>query len=140
MPSTTQGLSLVVIALLAILVVLLMQLLWQIDIGHNDDAEGRWSILWRLCGVTAWVILVDGASLRLPCFRVRHLCNVLLGNGGSWRSGCCGSIALVFLSSCRNFDCFLTEVPASDAEDARHDGEEDLKKPPLALYTYVQLI
>jgi nitrogen fixation-related uncharacterized protein len=61
-------LHLVVKTLLAVFVVLLVQLLWQVDVGHNDDAEGGRSVLRLLSGVSTRMILVDSTPARFPCF------------------------------------------------------------------------
>ena len=65
-----------------------MQLLWQVDIGYNDDAQGGWRILGLLTDVSARVVLVDGAAAGLPGLRVGDLGDRLLRGGGGWRACC----------------------------------------------------
>ena len=77
----------------------------QVDVGNNDLVESRRSILARLAGVTAGVVLVLGITASLPGLRVGSDANGVLGRG---RSG------------------VTRKVPASETESTGHDGEQDL--------------
>lgn len=77
----------------------------QVDVGNDDLVEGRGSVLARLAGVTARVVLVFGIAASLPGLGVGGLCDGVLRRG---RSG------------------VTREVPASETESTGHDGEKDL--------------
>lgn len=74
------------VALLAPLVVLLVELGGEGNVGDNDDVEGAGSILGSLAGVTTGVVLVLAQSLGLPGVTVLGDADVGLGGGAGGRS------------------------------------------------------
>jgi hypothetical protein len=96
----------VLISVFPILVELLVQFLWQVDIRHDDGVEWGGSILLGLARVSAGVVLVYRAAAALPWLRAHHLGDVGLRGGTSWRS---------------------REMPSGKAKHAGHDRKENVK-------------
>lgn len=90
------------VTVLAPLVVLLVQLLWQVDVGNDDGVDGAGGLLGLSGPVAAWVVLVLALSAGLP--GAAGVGNLLLGGGGGGRA---------------------SKVESSATESSDHDGAED---------------
>lgn len=77
----------------------------QVDVGDDNLVKSAGSVLAGLAGVAVGVVLVSGVAAGLPGLGAVSLANLVLTAGGG-RVG--------------------AEVPAGEAESARHDREKDL--------------